>query len=82
MCSHREKAYEREDWRCTSAQAGPERRCNCESQSCSRLANSEYLQDHGVVLPLFPGLDEAKQAMIVDAVADCLALPEVLARSA
>jgi len=47
MCAHRELAYrDPATWRCASQDCQP-------SPSCPNLAESEWAQDHGVVLPLF-----------------------------
>jgi perosamine synthetase len=38
----------------------------------AELRNSEYLQDRGVILPLYPELTEAEQRLVVETVAACL----------
>jgi perosamine synthetase len=51
MCAHREPAYPPHTWRLGSAS----------------LTESERLQDHGLILPLFPQMTEADQRAVVDA---------------
>lgn len=61
MCAHREKAYAAPDaWSCGSA--------GCSSpRTCHHLRNSEYAQDHGLILPLFHQLTEDEQDSVVSA---------------
>jgi len=55
MCAHREQAYrDSATWRCAQLECKPGR-------TCPNLANSEYAQDHGVILPLFPQMTEEQQ---------------------
>jgi dTDP-4-amino-4,6-dideoxygalactose transaminase len=65
MCAHLEPAYAGVDWRTASGRTG-------ESAS-AELAAGEGRHRHGVVLPLFPGLDPATQRTICGQVAACLA---------
>jgi dTDP-4-amino-4,6-dideoxygalactose transaminase len=51
MCAHREPAWPAGTWRLGG----------------TGLAASEALQDHGLILPLFPGMTEADQDMVIAA---------------
>jgi perosamine synthetase len=53
MCSHREPAYQREPWRC----AGPHETC---------LQQSEWAQEHTIVLPLFHQMTESDQNRVAE----------------
>ncbi|MCZ7660907.1 MAG: DegT/DnrJ/EryC1/StrS family aminotransferase [Xanthobacteraceae bacterium] len=64
MCSHREPAYRGADWRAGRSPVGGQ----------VDLPNSEWLQDHGVLLPLFPGLSRGEQEIIADRLRASLAL--------
>jgi perosamine synthetase len=63
MNAHREPAYEIEAWRC----AGGKPDCDCETRSCKALANSEFIQDHAIALPLYVQMTEEEQVRVVDA---------------
>ena len=62
MCAHREPAYPREVWSC-GIDAGA---CDCEPFTCQRLQHSEWVQDHGLVIPLYNGLSEQEQLRVVE----------------
>jgi nucleotide sugar dehydrogenase len=68
MCAHREPAYETEPWSC-GAGPGP---CGCTPRSCRRLRQSEWAQDHTIVLPLFHQMTEAEQEAVVAALKACV----------
>jgi dTDP-4-amino-4,6-dideoxygalactose transaminase len=51
MCAHREPAYEREPWTCAGAR-----------ETC--LRQSEWAQEHTIVLPLFHQMTESDQARV------------------
>ncbi len=57
MCSHREPAYQFGDW----LPAG------------GSLAQSEYAQDHTIILPLYPQLTHEDQDKVVEALSKALA---------
>jgi dTDP-4-amino-4,6-dideoxygalactose transaminase len=63
MCSHREPAYAagNEPWSC-----GPGG-CPSGQGHCDRLKESEYVQDRGIILPLFHQLTNAQQDHVVEA---------------
>lgn len=61
MCAHREPAYPRGTWSCGIEDGA----CECAPYSCQRLRESEAVQDHGLVIPLFNGLTEADQQRVV-----------------
>ncbi len=63
MCAHREPAYEREPWSCGEDHAS----CGCPSGTCLNLSRSEYSQDSGIILPLFPQMTEAQQDKVINA---------------
>jgi perosamine synthetase len=69
MCAHREPAYAREPWSCGSGDG----RCTCPGRSCPRLRNSEYAQDHAIILPLYDQLTDADQDRVVAALRNALA---------
>lgn len=62
MCAHREPAYPRGTWSCGSDYDT----FDCEPFICLRLHESEAAQDHGLVIPLFNGLTEEDQQLVVD----------------
>jgi perosamine synthetase len=76
MCAHREPAYEKEPWRCAERPA-----CGCEPRTCRRLANSEYAQDHAIVIPLFAQMTEAQQDRVCSALQETLKNDLTRARS-
>ena len=54
MCAHREPVYQTEQWSC-----GPG--CDCRSEACARLKQSESAQIHAILLPLFDEMTEEDQ---------------------
>jgi perosamine synthetase len=60
MCSHREPAYTRGQNDATAFRAGS-------------MCNSEYLQDHAVIIPIFSGLAGEDQQRVADTIRACLA---------
>ena len=65
MCTHRSPAYAEIPWTC-----GPmERGCRCEAGTCERLRESERAEDRSVMLPLYPGLSDADQDRVSEALA-------------
>jgi len=62
MCAHREPAYPRSTWSC-----GFERACDRSGEPCPHLANGEYVQDHGLALPMFDELTDADQIRVAGA---------------
>jgi perosamine synthetase len=67
MCAHREPAYAHEPWSCGSGQG----QCSCASGHCERLIESEWAQDHVIMLPLYHQMIEADQHRVVAALAEC-----------
>ena len=63
MNAHREPAYEIEAWRC----GGEKPDCDCESRNCKALANSEFIQDHAIALPLYVQMTKEEQERVVSA---------------
>lgn len=63
MNAHREPAYEIEAWRC----AGESPDCDCADHSCKALANSEYIQEHSIAIPLYVQMTKAEQERVVAA---------------
>jgi perosamine synthetase len=63
MNSHREPAYEIEDWQC----AGQRPKCGCPPRTCRALAHSEFIQDNAIAIPLYVPMSEADQNRVVDA---------------
>jgi perosamine synthetase len=67
MCSHREQAYQKKDWRCPRAESSSEPYCpGCHQTHCELLANGQIIQDRGVALPLYPGLTPSQQHRIAE----------------
>jgi dTDP-4-amino-4,6-dideoxygalactose transaminase len=65
MCAHREVAYEEEEW-CAGGIDG-----NDDPQgAAASLPNSEYAQDHAIVLPLFHQLTESDIDRVVASLRD------------
>jgi perosamine synthetase len=63
MCVHRERAYmQHEPWRCGST---PTAGCDHQTGTCARLANSQRVQDGGIILPLFDQMTDAEQDQVV-----------------
>jgi dTDP-4-amino-4,6-dideoxygalactose transaminase len=61
--AHQELAYaDRTRWAC-----GPE---PCPEQSCRCLAESEWLRDHTILLPLFHGMTDNEQQRVIEACID------------
>ena len=63
MCSHREAAYDRDDWSCGRDKTS----CDCSQSTCVRLVESERAQDSVIILPLFHDMTQAEQDEVVDA---------------
>jgi perosamine synthetase len=63
MNSHREPAYEIEDWQC----AGKRPTCGCPARSCRELAHSEFIQENAIAIPLYVPMSEDEQNRVVDA---------------
>jgi perosamine synthetase len=61
MCSHREPAYASEPWTCGSGPGG----CACPGEGCARLRESEAVQDHTIILPLFHQITDTEMDLIV-----------------
>jgi perosamine synthetase len=61
MCAHREPAYQTEGWSCGAAKE----KCQCKTESCDRLAESERAQDWAILLPLFHQITEPEQEFAV-----------------
>ena len=68
MCAHREPAYPYEVWTCGN---DPDA-CDCAPFTCQRLQHSEWVQDHGLVIPLYNGLSEADQKRVVETLKNAL----------
>jgi dTDP-4-amino-4,6-dideoxygalactose transaminase len=67
MCSHREPAYQKRDWRCPRSGSTLNAYCvGCDRTHCERLRNGEMIQDRGIALPLYAGLTPAQQSEIAD----------------
>jgi len=62
MCAHREPAYPQGTWTC-----GKNEKCECAPYACERLRNSEWAQDHAILLPLYPQMTEEEQDTVVKA---------------
>lgn len=56
MCAHREPAYAQQPF----------------WRAAASLTHSEFLQDHALILPLFPQMTEAEQDRVVDALSSVL----------
>jgi perosamine synthetase len=67
MCAHREPAYATARWRCAAGNG-----CGCGAGSCARLRRSETAQDRRIQLPLHPGMTDADQDDVVQALAEVL----------
>ncbi len=68
MCAHREPAFRVEPWLCAGAAEG----CDHTSGACRRLAVSEQLQDHTIILPLFHQMTDGEQDFVVEALGQAL----------
>lgn len=71
MCAHREKALDldgRHEWRCEGFYVG----CKCEPGNCEKLRNSEYLQDHQIILPLYHQMTELVQDVVTQSLDACV----------
>jgi perosamine synthetase len=68
MCSHLEPAYQTEPWRCE----GGDGVCECQTQTCCALRESEEATAHGLILPLYVGMTDDDQARVVAALAMAL----------
>ncbi|WP_242443099.1 DegT/DnrJ/EryC1/StrS family aminotransferase [Magnetospirillum sp. 15-1] len=60
MNAHREPAYLDQPWLCL----GNRPDCGCANSTCRALANSESIQERGVILPLFHGMTDEEQEFI------------------
>lgn len=62
-CAHREPAFRdvRQQWSCGVPPTG----CQCPPGSCQRLRESEGATDHSLILPLFNGMAEQDQDLVV-----------------
>lgn len=67
MCAHREPAYTREPWSCTTGHVT----CSCPSQ-CWNLTESEKAQDRNIILPLYHDMTESDQRAVIDFVSSYL----------
>lgn len=63
MCAHREPAFPRGTWSCGEPPGG----CDCADGTCRLLRESERAQDRCLLLPLYPGMRDAEQAAVVEA---------------
>lgn len=63
MCSHREPAYKSGVWWCGDG-PGP---CGCKPGECSNLKNSEAIQDHGLILPMYHDMTDQEQDRVISA---------------
>jgi perosamine synthetase len=64
MCTHRTPAYAGAPW-IGSGRGGA---CSCAPGTCLCLAESEQAEDRSLMLPLYPGLSDADQDRVVQAV--------------
>ncbi|MDQ7024917.1 MAG: DegT/DnrJ/EryC1/StrS family aminotransferase [Anaerolineae bacterium] len=63
MNSHREPAYEIEDWQC----AGQRSSCDCAPRTCRELSHSEFIQDNAIAIPLYVPMSDDEQDRVVAA---------------
>lgn len=63
MCAHRQQAYRHEPWGCGHS-AGA---CGCVAGSCGRLKQSEFAEDHSLLLPIYHQMTEGDQVRVVEA---------------
>jgi perosamine synthetase len=70
MCSHREPAYQLPSFGKRNGDLN--RRSNEVPFRATSLHNSEYLQDYGVMIPLFNGLTGDEQEMVADRIRVCV----------
>lgn len=68
MCAHREPAYSPGTWACGSAYIGHE----CGPGRCPSLRHSETMQDHTLILPLFPLMTFEQQNQVMAALESAL----------
>jgi Predicted pyridoxal phosphate-dependent enzyme apparently involved in regulation of cell wall biogenesis len=62
--AHQELAYaDRSRWACGPEPCSPP----CPGRTCRRLAASEWLRDHTILLPLFHGMTDGEQDRVVEA---------------
>jgi len=66
MCSHREAAYPKTTWVCSTAE------CDCPAGTCARLSESERAQDRSIILPLFAQMTDDEQNRVVLALREAL----------
>lgn len=72
MCIHREDAYPSGTWSC-----GPEHdSCDCRAKECRFLRESEKAQDHSILLPLYPHMEEGDQDRVIKAFIEACTLTE------
>ena len=68
LCAHREPAFLPGTWRCgADPGAGVGRDAGCAASGCSHLRVSEEAQDHTILLPLYPEMDDDAPARVVAA---------------
>lgn len=63
MCIHREPAFPPGSWRCGAGGVA----CAAAPALCTHLRESEQVQDHTILLPLFPEMDDDDPARVVAA---------------
>lgn len=68
MCSHREEAYSNQPWSCG---VGPGS-CGCPPLTCRVLKQSEFSQDHGILLPLYSDMTDSEQDRVAETLYDAL----------
>ncbi len=68
MCAHREPAYAAEPWSCAGKPMG----CDCPPGTCKKLPNSEHVQDHGIILPLFHEMTDEQQDRVINSLSEIL----------
>jgi perosamine synthetase len=64
MCAHREPAFPPGTWRCGAGGASGD---GCAAGGCPHLRASEEVQDHSILLPLYPDMDDGDPARVVAA---------------
>lgn len=70
MCTHREEAYPSGTWSCGEGHDP----CDCRAKECRFLKESEKAQDHSILLPLYPHMEESDQDRIVKALIETCVL--------
>lgn len=75
MNSHREPAYEKEPWRCANDRTS----CGCAVGTCKALAQSEFIQENAIAIPLYVPMSHEEQDRVVAALRDvCSKMSESL----